>query len=402
MLDSSRNALIVGIDPGSTLGLCVIDMSGKSQGIFSFKDARLHDVINKILEFGMPVVISCDKKKIPSYISKVSRKLGCRIISPERDLLVSDKKRLVIKSGCSLRIDNSHQRDACASAFYAFLRLKSSIEKKRSFPTDLHNGALFKRILVDSETLRDVKLDLSLGKENGACKSFLKGHEKIQSEERFKIKTFSNNKDDTLSRIKQYKQEILRLKEEKERLFSRVNDIEKEIDIKARIQADKFMKRIESEKRLLSRINLEISKTNSELKIKIKSLQELLSELKIRLGDDDFEFSIVFFKSSAIRFEDINVIRNKKIFIREIDYLRDFALDIFKENDIFILYNSGLKKEISKLLDNDIKSLKVANIKSQEILGFAFFKKLDLRNVEKKNNFLSEIIDDYKTKRKRF
>jgi len=266
----------------------------------------------------------------------------------------------------------------------------------------LHNGTLFKRILVDSETLRDVKLDLSLGKENGACKSFLKGHEKIQSEERFKIKTFSNNKDDTLSRIKQYKQEILRLKEENERLFSRVNDIEKEIDIKARIQADKFMKRIESEKRLLSRINLEISKTNSELKIKIKSLQELLSELKIRLGDDDFEFSIVFFKSSAIRFEDINVIRNKKIFIREIDYLRDFALDIFKENDIFILYNSGLKKEISKLLDNDIKSLKVANIKSQEILGFAFFKKLDLRNAEKKNNFLSEIIDDYKTKRKRF
>jgi len=27
---------------------------------------------------------------------------------------------------------------------------------------------------------------------------------------------------------------------------------------------------------------------------------------------------------------------------------------------------------------------------------------LDLRNAEKKNNFLSEIIDDYKTKRKRF
>jgi predicted RNase H-like nuclease (RuvC/YqgF family) len=44
------------------------------------------------LAFGIPVIVSCDKKKPPEYAIKLSARLGCRVISPLRDLLISEKK----------------------------------------------------------------------------------------------------------------------------------------------------------------------------------------------------------------------------------------------------------------------------------------------------------------------
>jgi predicted RNase H-like nuclease (RuvC/YqgF family) len=36
-LEKLRDALIVGVDPGSTFGLCVIDIFGNYKGIFSLR-----------------------------------------------------------------------------------------------------------------------------------------------------------------------------------------------------------------------------------------------------------------------------------------------------------------------------------------------------------------------------
>lgn len=403
-LDVSKRALILGIDPGSTLGLCIIDMSAKGLGVFSIKDARLHNVINKILEFGMPIIISCDKKKTPESVNKISRKLGCKIISPKRDLLVSEKKRLILKNNCSLKINNSHERDACASAYYAFSRIKSSISKvKMGFREDLLDGYLFKKILVDSKTIKDVEIETKTKeKENRLNISKEKLNEMKQNFTKRSTKKNDDTKKETLQLKNQiYKEEISKLKENNDRLLSEIRNIQSDIDAKINYLAKEKIKRIESEKRLLSRINLQLANTNSDIKKEVVNLSAKIENLKEKLNNDELQRTILFLKSSSLKLKEIKDLRNQKIFIREIDYLRDFVIESFKKNNICVFYEQGLKKEILKLSDNDIESLNVSEVKGYEIFNFVFFRKADIKKLVEENNFLTRVIDDYKANRKK-
>jgi len=395
-------ALIVGIDPGSTIGLCIIDTLGESKGVFSFKSPRAHNVVNKILEYGTPVVISCDKKKPPEYINKLSARLGCRVISPPRDLLISEKKRLVIKNKCSAVVKDSHQRDACAGAYYAFSRMKSSIKKiEESFSSEELSAPLFKKILVEGKTINDTRKDLWKEKTKKT---------QYTNKKSFIAKSLSKKNANTRSdlalpnkladKIYSLKEEIRKLKRENEKIFLRVKELESDIDTKAMALANERLKKVTSEKRLLSRINLQISDSNLKEKKKIEILEEQIARLKDKLNNDDFWRTVIFLRGSRIRLKEIFMFRNQKVFIKEIDFLKDFAIRAFKDQNISVFYDEAPKIEVTRLRDNGIQSLKVLNAKREEILGYAFFDKRDIKILMERNDFLKEIIEDYKLKRK--
>ncbi len=92
------DAFIAGIDPGTTIGFALIRLDGSVADIGSFKQHTLAGMIKKLSSYGSIIAIGTDKANIPGFVSKLATKLGARAISPKADLLVSEKKELVLQA----------------------------------------------------------------------------------------------------------------------------------------------------------------------------------------------------------------------------------------------------------------------------------------------------------------
>ena len=120
-----KNNLIIGVDPGTNLGYSIIDLDGNLIELNSSKLLNIADLTLNLIKFGRVAVISTDKANIPSYIKSLARRNGAVIISPEKDMLIEDKRDLIK----SFKVTNTHERDALASAFFAYKKLNPLIDK---------------------------------------------------------------------------------------------------------------------------------------------------------------------------------------------------------------------------------------------------------------------------------
>ncbi|GAG04093.1 unnamed protein product, partial [marine sediment metagenome] len=92
--------------------------------IDSSKDLDLNSLIKKINEYGKPLIIGTDKKKIPNLISKFAAQFNAKVIAPKSDLLVKEKK----KNTKDYKL-NDHKRDALAAALYAYSKYERLFSK---------------------------------------------------------------------------------------------------------------------------------------------------------------------------------------------------------------------------------------------------------------------------------
>ncbi|MFB6204182.1 MAG: DUF460 domain-containing protein [Candidatus Nanohaloarchaea archaeon] len=115
-------ALIVGVDPGSTSAVAAVNLDGELELLESGRHLAPDEIIEKIIEHGKPVVVTSDKEKMPSKVEKIASSLGAERFNPGEDLEVERKREL--GEG-----DNSHERDASASAFNAYNNLQREIRK---------------------------------------------------------------------------------------------------------------------------------------------------------------------------------------------------------------------------------------------------------------------------------
>lgn len=114
--------VIVGVDPGSTSAVAVIDFKGDIIKLESSKNFPPREIISRIIETGKPVIVTSDKAKIPSKVEKIANSVGAEKFIPEEDLSVDRKREL--GSG-----ENSHEEDAVAAALHAYKQLRSNIDK---------------------------------------------------------------------------------------------------------------------------------------------------------------------------------------------------------------------------------------------------------------------------------
>jgi len=127
--------IIVGIDPGITVGLACIDMRGNVVLLKSKTEWTLTEILREITNQGMPVLICSDITPAPSFVQKVSAILHTKLFLPSKPISVSEKRELVdYNSNLSTR--NAHERDALAAALKAYLYFKPKLEKLRKRLTD--------------------------------------------------------------------------------------------------------------------------------------------------------------------------------------------------------------------------------------------------------------------------
>ncbi|MEK6852607.1 MAG: DUF460 domain-containing protein [Nanoarchaeota archaeon] len=129
--------VILGLDPGMTVGLALIDDRGNIIIIDSrkhFNVSKIISLVNSYNSYGSVEVIAADTVRIPKLLLRISAKLGTGIINPKKDLTIKRKKDIVIKYDKDLLkgIKNKHELAALASSIYAYKKLKF-LERKLSF-----------------------------------------------------------------------------------------------------------------------------------------------------------------------------------------------------------------------------------------------------------------------------
>ena len=127
--------LIVGIDPGTTTGIAILDIKSDSHfcKTFSKRGISFSELCNYISENGTPVIIACDVRKPPNLVKKMAAVFDALLSKPRRTIRIAEKRRLV-----NMKIKNKHEMDALAAALLAkkkfsiLFRKVESIMKRRN------------------------------------------------------------------------------------------------------------------------------------------------------------------------------------------------------------------------------------------------------------------------------
>jgi len=121
--------VIVGLDPGTTVGLSVLDLNGNLLHTASVRAQSPAEVIAEISRIGKPVVVATDKAEMPAGVEKIRRAFAAVPWTPKKDILI--KEKYAAAEGYAFADD--HQRDSLAAAVLAFRSFQPKFEnlKKR-------------------------------------------------------------------------------------------------------------------------------------------------------------------------------------------------------------------------------------------------------------------------------
>ncbi|MHA1129411.1 MAG: DUF460 domain-containing protein, partial [Candidatus Helarchaeota archaeon] len=110
--------LIVGIDPGTTTGIAILDLTGNILALRSGKEISRRDLIKYIANYGSAVLIATDVVELPRYVEKIANTFNAIIYRPRKLMKVSEKQELVSEylRPSKKRAADAHIRDALACA----------------------------------------------------------------------------------------------------------------------------------------------------------------------------------------------------------------------------------------------------------------------------------------------
>ena len=107
--------IIAGIDPGATVGIAILDLSGRKLASES-SAGGISEAVKIIERHGTPSLICCDVASAPEMAQKVASYFSCRLYSPQQNIREEDKREIARGTALS----NNHERDAYAAAVFGF------------------------------------------------------------------------------------------------------------------------------------------------------------------------------------------------------------------------------------------------------------------------------------------
>jgi predicted RNase H-like nuclease (RuvC/YqgF family) len=114
--------LIVGVDPGVTVGLAALSLDGLPVAVESRRSWSLSDLIKAVSELGEATIVSSDVSPASELLEQLSHKLNAVLFVP----LISmgaDEKRQAAKAYAEthgFKLNNAHEVDALAAAVKAY------------------------------------------------------------------------------------------------------------------------------------------------------------------------------------------------------------------------------------------------------------------------------------------
>ncbi len=388
---------IVGIDPGTTTAVAILDLNGNLLGVKSQKNWKLHNVIEYILSFGKPIVIATDKSTPPDYVLKIKAAFNAILYAPKDDLSVEKKKNLA----SYYKFVNDHERDAVAAAKDAFNSYKNklmSVEKR--IPAGFDSDK------IKAEILKGVPLKDLLKEEKEVVRKEKVVHEEVSYEDvERKEKLIKELEEEN----KILKDKISELKKEVERLKSKIVSLSRKEHEKVR--KDNYIRSLEVEIVELKKILKEKDKMIEELNNRIEVLKRMkflefsgwkgvkvlrkFTKDEIERVDREYginEDDIIYIEDSSGGGKiSAEMICNKKvkavIVQNEMSHL---AQSVFDENEIPIIYANEVEIESGD-------GIAVINAKMFNEVLDKKLKEINRRKVDR----VEKLFLEYKSKRQR-
>ena len=378
-----KKLLIVGIDPGTTTGYAVLDIEGKLLHLDSSKQLNLNSLISETINIGKVVLVGTDKVKVPSLVEAFATKLGARIISPEEDLRVDEKRKMIN----NFNFENEHQGDALASALFAYKETRALLDKidffvkenkKYDIKDKIKELVITKRISIKSATS-------IIEKKEEEDKII----EKIIVEKKLKESDFLR----LYNKLKKDEEEIKLIKKYNNNLKNKIINLEKQIKLKeTKIENKKLVDFREQRLRFSENVLKSKEKDIEELKLLIKKLNNIISNINNfyilkkldTLGLNEFNF----------RNKILNIQRNDVLLIDNPNIISNNVIDFLK-NKVFVIVH---KKPMSKKIENSLPFvfINAKNLKIDEDKYFGFVERKHFEMEKNKVNWVKKVIEDYK------
>ena len=373
-----KNNLIIGVDPGTTLGYSIIDLDGNLIELNSSKLLNIADLTLNLIKFGRVAVISTDKANIPSYIKSLARRNGAIIISPEKDMLIEEKRDLIK----NFKVTNTHERDALASAFFAYNKLNTLIDK-------------IKRHLKDKEYLFNdvfylvVKNQISVSEALKQLQPQEIVEEKQKVIQKQEIKQISTEEILIENKILNYKNKFYKQK------INHLNN--KIIDLNKKLNSEFLNKRT---KQVIEYKNDRIESLINELsnyQLEINSLKNEIVSLKQLINNSNDKYLVkkltTLSKEEVInKLKPLNLENENILFIKDPSIVSDKSLSLLK-NIRFILTKKDIKSS----------KLEIINIKASLTLETQDYLLIDKDIIKQKidsKQMFKKILSEYKEERK--
>ncbi len=116
--------LILGIDPGISTGVAILSLDGIPLLVVSRRWLSRGQIIKMASEYGKVLVVATDVASPSAFAKKLASTVNAVLFRPSHNLSVEEKRETVgaylQRRGLSIKIRDSHQRDALAAAIKAY------------------------------------------------------------------------------------------------------------------------------------------------------------------------------------------------------------------------------------------------------------------------------------------
>ncbi|UCG90112.1 MAG: DUF460 domain-containing protein [Candidatus Heimdallarchaeota archaeon] len=168
---SLRN-IILGVDPGTTTGIAVIDlMKGNVLYLKSKRECGISEIIRTASNFGKICCVAADVTPIPATVEKIAKITGAKLLSPSV-LISAAAKREYLQEYRDVTVNyshlNSHERDALFGAIKAYNSLKEQLTKITHVVQDSHPELISKlseiqRLVISGNSIANA-IEMTQGK----------------------------------------------------------------------------------------------------------------------------------------------------------------------------------------------------------------------------------------------
>lgn len=158
MQASNPQKTIVGFDPGTTVGLAILSLSGELLLLKSLRHWSRSEIILEILNSGAPVLVATDRSEAPRAVKELAQSLSLTLFTPEKEDTLENKNSIIsefaFKTG--VKVEDEHQASALYAALKAYNSFKNEFRNIELLVERRVSG--FKNVLAE-----EVKSDLIRG-----------------------------------------------------------------------------------------------------------------------------------------------------------------------------------------------------------------------------------------------
>lgn len=168
----SLKNIILGIDPGTTTGMAVIDlMKGNLLYLNSKRECGISTIIRTASKFGKICCVAADVIPIPATVEKIGKITGAKLMSPTV-LVSAAAKREYLHDYRDKTVNyghlNSHERDALFGAIKAFNSMKEQLSKinqivRYSYPELIPKLPEIQRLVISGNSISNA-IEMMRGK----------------------------------------------------------------------------------------------------------------------------------------------------------------------------------------------------------------------------------------------